>query len=296
MIEQTPARIGDRHVDPASALKHDLAEVPCPLCNGRDLVLYVNAPSHYGPEKLRVTRCRACRMIFTNPQSASYESRVRERGVLDRFFNPDRIAKARMLSSLHLSDRGSGGSGKRILDFGCGEGAFVRQAQHEGWDAMGVDLNDALVRAANEYWKFDSLHSKDLGDLLREGRRFDAIYTNQVFEHLRRPVELGQTLTNLLVPGGLIYIEVPNASRFHEVLHRGGMLDPTSHFNHFTTHTLKQLAHRIGCTPIYASGAPGMFTLWRRLGVGRGVIPLAKFSRRILPNVGAGACVVARKV
>ena len=234
-------------------------------------------------------------MIFTNPQSTSYENRVKERGVLDRFFNADRLDKAKLLASFHLAYIADHVPGRRILDFGCGEGAFVWQAHQEGWDAAGVDLNEGLIAAANEFWGSTRLFSKSLDELVAEGHTFDAIYTNQVFEHLPRPVELGQTLTKLLSPRGIIYIEVPNAARFREWLHRGETLDPTSHFNHFTVTTLSKLVERIGCTPVYATGAPGFFKVWRRLHLGTTAIPLAKLCRRILPGVGGGACAMGRK-
>jgi 2-polyprenyl-3-methyl-5-hydroxy-6-metoxy-1,4-benzoquinol methylase len=235
-------------------------------------------------------------MVFTNPQSTSYEERVRDRGVLGRFFEPGRLETARKLASFHLSYLAPTSPGRRILDFGCGEGAFVRQAKEEGWNAIGVDLNERLVSAANEHWEFDLLHYKSLDDLRAGNCRFDAIYSNQVFEHLRRPVEVGRALAQLLNPGGIIYIEVPNASRLQERLERGRTLDPTSHFNHFTAASLSTLVRRIGCVPVYASGSPGMVRAWQRLGVGPFVNPLARVTRRILPGIGGGACAIGKRV
>jgi 2-polyprenyl-3-methyl-5-hydroxy-6-metoxy-1,4-benzoquinol methylase len=243
-------------------------------------------------------KCCNCGMTFTNPQSPSYASRVKKRGVLDRFFDPSRLENAKRLASLHLSYLAVAvsGQGRRVLDFGCGEGAFVRQAQDEGWDAIGVDLNEALIAAARDYWRSDVLHSMSLEQLAGNGWQFDAIYSYQVFEHLPRPVEAGLALTSLLVPGGLIYIDVPNANHVKELLKRGTTLDPTSHFNHFTVSTLSRLMARIGCAPVFLSAAPGMFRLWRRLGMNEWALPLARVSRRILPGIGAGACVVGQKI
>jgi 2-polyprenyl-3-methyl-5-hydroxy-6-metoxy-1,4-benzoquinol methylase len=214
--------------DRASALADDLSDVPCPLCGGGDLSVYVYASSHYGPEKLRVTRCCACEMVFTNPQSTSYEARVKERGVLDRYFNQSRLEQARALASFQLSHIARAVGGRRILDFGCGEGAFVRQAQEEGWDAVGVDLNEGLIARARDYWGSNMLHSLSIDQLGDKDWQFDAIYSNMVFEHLRRPVEMGRALVNLLAPGGAIYIEVPNANQAKEFLTRRSILRPTS--------------------------------------------------------------------
>jgi hypothetical protein len=51
----------------------ELREVPCPLCGSQEWKLYVWAPSHWGPEVLRVTRCSRCDMIFTNPRSPAQD-------------------------------------------------------------------------------------------------------------------------------------------------------------------------------------------------------------------------------
>jgi SAM-dependent methyltransferase len=233
-------------------------------------------------------------MIFTNPQSRSYEMRVRERGVLDRYFNPDRLRRIRLLSTFHLSYLQKFSTGRRVLDFGCGEGTFVRQAKDEGWSAVGVDLNEALIDAANVHWGFNDLYKMTLEELLKTGWKFDAIYSNQVFEHLRRPVEVGVALTTLLAPGGLIYLEVPNANRIREFVSRGQTLDPTSHFNHFTVETLSRLIERIGCVPIFRTGAPGMFRFWTAVVPPKIAIPLARVSRQILPGLGTGACVIGK--
>jgi SAM-dependent methyltransferase len=281
--------------DLASELKDDLASVPCPLCDGTNLTLHLLAPSHYGPEKLTISRCLDCGMLFTNPQSVSYEHRVRRRGLLDRYFNPIRLEKAKRLATFHLSYLAQLAPGRRVLDFGCGEGTFVRQAKDEGWDAIGVDLNEDLIDGANEFWKFNALHSLTLDDVARRGWRFDAIYSNQVFEHLRRPVEVGRALVGMLAPRGAIYLEVPNANQLFEQLNPGSTLDPTSHFNHFTVDTLARLIERVGCEPAYATGAPGMFRFWAKIGTGTRAVPFARVARQILPNVGSGACVIGRK-
>jgi 2-polyprenyl-3-methyl-5-hydroxy-6-metoxy-1,4-benzoquinol methylase len=282
--------------DRASALGTDLLEVVCPLCDAGESRVYVYAPSHYGPDRLKVTQCKKCGMVFTNPQSQSYEERVRDRGVLSRFFDPSRLDSAKRLAAFHLSYLSSSAPGKRVLDFGCGEGAFVQRAQEEGWEAVGVDLNEGLVEAANEYWRSGTLHYKSIDQLVATGWQFDAIYSNQVFEHLRRPVDVARALVEMLAPRGVIYIEVPNALRLQERLDRGRTLDPTSHFNHFTAKTLTTLMERIGCVTMYASGAPGLIKVWHKTGAGRWATPLGRITRRVLPGIGGGACVLGRRL
>jgi 2-polyprenyl-3-methyl-5-hydroxy-6-metoxy-1,4-benzoquinol methylase len=278
--------------------KSDMAEVPCPLCGSADHRLYVMAPSHYGPERYAVTRCQRCGMIFTNPQQSSYTSEVEERGVLDRHLRAETLSvgcrQARL--QLRLLERFTGG--RRVFDFGCGAGMFVHEAIVRGWEAVGHDLNRGLVAAANRHWGFDALHTGPLEEFItqRPGP-YDALLSNQVFEHLQRPLEVGEHLVRLLKPGGLLYLDVPNVRQPREWFQRGVTLDPTSHWCHFSSTTLPALVEKLGCEPIFVSAAPALLGLWHkvRLGEGDAVSALGALCKRWLPPVGTGVCVIGRK-
>lgn len=273
-----------------------MIETGCPLCGSREWCVYTWAPSHYGPETHRVTRCRDCAMIFTNPQPTTYLQQVKSRGALARHFDRDAIEGARRVARLQLRTLARLSSGRRILDFGCGNGAFVREALTQGWLARGADLNAGLVAEANRFWGFDALRSESLDALIErwEGY-FDAVMTNQVLEHIQEPRIVGESLLRLLKPGGLLYIDVPNARQLAEWLHRGKTLDPTSHWNHFTLSTLKRFVQRLGCTVAYASAAPSLIGLYGKFVPDRVAIALGRLSRRVLPPWGSGVCVIARK-
>jgi hypothetical protein len=52
---------------------------------------------------------------------------------------------------------------------------------------------------------------------------------------------------------------------------------------------------RIGCTPVYRSGAPGMVKVWRQLGANRWLVPCARLTQSILPPLGSAVCAVGLK-
>ena len=274
----------------------ELAEVACPLCRSGSYKEYVWAPSHYGPEKFRVTKCQSCSMIYTNPQPVTYTSEVAERGVLNRHFSPPKLERHRRMASLVLSVLARHVKGRRVLDFGCGEGAFVAQARAEGWDAVGTDLNHGLVVHANGYWKFDALRPGSLEEFLTtRPSPFDAVVTSQVFEHLQDPVTIGRQLRQLLKPGGLLYIDVPNANQLKEWFHPGVTLNPTAHWNHFTVSTLRRLMSEMGFVVVTASGAPSLVNVYHRVRLGRVANALGRMSRRLLPPIGSGVSCLGRR-
>jgi 2-polyprenyl-3-methyl-5-hydroxy-6-metoxy-1,4-benzoquinol methylase len=256
------------------------------------------APSHYGSERCKVTQCKQCDMIFTNPQVTTYKSEVENRGIdTTRYFRESRLARADAQARLQLKLISRFQSPGRLFDFGCGVGSMVLAAVESGWDAIGLDLNRGMVQAANERWKFDRLRTGFLEDFVNENKNpFDVIVSNQVFEHLQDPVGLGRTLVNsLLKPGGLILIDVPNAYQPQEVLSRGKTLDPTSHWCHFSRKTLSALLPRIGCELLYVNASPSFAAQFKKLGLGSASYSLAAAVKGLFPPVGSGVCVIGRK-
>ena len=134
----------------------------------------------------------------------------------------------------------------RLVDYGCGSGAFVRMAVLFGFDAEGIDLSPSRRRIAaahgavvHESWEERDRHSP--GPL-------DAVTLFEVLEHVPEPLELLREVTRRLRSGGVVIIEVPDATdvtsgeRFED-FHK---LNPLEHVNAFTPRTLDQLCRRAG--------------------------------------------------
>ena len=271
-------------------------EVSCPLCRSNRWRFFVSAPSHYGPEKHQVTKCQDCGMIFTNPQSATYLHDVQHRGVLERHLDPDRFPKGEINARFQLRLLARYSGGRKLLDFGCGAGLLVKVAIEEGWHAIGLDLNGELVAAANQYWGFQALRSSTLAEFSNDGQGpFDAIISNQVFEHIQNPTIVGNQLVGLLKPGGVFYIDVPYVHQLKEWFSRGSTLDPTSHWCHYSKKTIKKLMVDLGCKILFCSAAPSLVSVYNMMGLMNWIYPLGCMTKSILPAIGTGVCVIGRK-
>lgn len=101
---------------------------------------------------------------------------------------------------------------RRVLDVGCGNGAFTRALRAAGFEAAGCDYSASGVAAARrsdpqgEYFvagvQDDPLQA--FGD-----RRFDVAVAVEVVEHLHIPGSLVRFARPLLPPGGRLVVTTP---------------------------------------------------------------------------------------
>jgi SAM-dependent methyltransferase len=100
---------------------------------------------------------------------------------------------------------------KSILDLGCALGSFVAVALAAGGaDAHGIDLSGyAIEKGCQLFPSIDSrTHEGSIHDLSRfEDKRFDVLYSNQVFEHLpkQHTDEMIKEITRVARPGALLW-------------------------------------------------------------------------------------------
>lgn len=98
----------------------------------------------------------------------------------------------------------------KILDYGCGSGAYLTRMQSLGFDVTGVDF-DPVVIAALQRKKFTVFSSDEAEDQAWH-ERFDHITVNHVIEHVTDPLPTLQKIHDWLKPDGKVFIEVPHAN------------------------------------------------------------------------------------
>jgi len=98
--------------------------------------------------------------------------------------------------------------GKRILDIGCGVGAFVQRLGEFSSDIHGTDVDRESVRRGAEALPNLALA---LGEHMPfKSGSFDVILLHEVLEHVDNDIETLREARRLLAPGGRIVIFCPN--------------------------------------------------------------------------------------
>lgn len=105
-----------------------------------------------------------------------------------------------------------------LLDIGCGNGHTISYltARWSQTRFYGLDLSDEAIRIANERkLKKATFITGFLGEVEFQ-TRFDVIVVMGVAEHFEDPVAGLKQVKSLLLPGGIVYLEVPNCIAYPE--------------------------------------------------------------------------------
>jgi SAM-dependent methyltransferase len=122
----------------------------------------------------------------------------------------------------------------RVLDLGCGNGAFLLEMRRLGWAGFGLEPDESAVEAARRAGL--DVRQGVLTEAIFPPEHFDAVTMNHVIEHVHDPASVLRTCLRILRPGGTLWIATPNlvslGHRWYGTDWRG--LEPPRHLVLFT--------------------------------------------------------------
>lgn len=219
----------------------------------------------------RIVRCRTCGLVYVNPRPpseylvplyADYHGRDgKDEASWDRLMRHVYREAAEVLGS-----PGNRPGAGRLLDVGCGFGAFVARMREQGWEAEGLDPSPAVVSAATG--KGRPVRLGTLEGMKGDSRAYDAVTMFYVLEHLPDPMGALRKAWGLLAPGGTVLIRVPHTTPIVRLLSPlgldGALYDPPFHLHDFSPAILREMLRRTGFVNIRTF--PGKATRPSRLG------------------------------
>lgn len=136
----------------------------------------------------------------------------------------------------------------RLLDVGCGGGAFVAAAARAGYDAEGQDLAPKVAAAAAARFGLP-VHAGPLAEL--DGA-YDLVTMWDVLEHAVSPPAMLRDVARLVVPGGHLVLLSPHAAGITAHLRRGRWwaFGPNDHLVLFSGGALDAALRDAGFEPV----------------------------------------------
>lgn len=130
---------------------------------------------------------------------------------------------------------------KSVVDIGCANGGMLTVFSENGYTNLtGIDISQKCVDNVRELG-FNSLFGGIFTLDNLKGKTFDCLIVSHVMEHIRDLQGAAKNLVSLVNDDGLLYIEVPDASRYPDYYFVPYYYFDCEHINHINITALKNL-------------------------------------------------------
>ena len=227
--------------------------ISCPLCAAKEFKTLVVE------QTIPIVRCQGCSLVFANPRPdreglqkfydgyfppESAELWQKQMAEIFRKEGLERIQGFQQKGILKLPQH------PKLLDIGCGMGFFLKLMQEAGWEVEGVEPAPEAARHAQT--KLGLKVFEGTIESARLSRDYDVVTLWYVLEHVPNPHEILQKASEVLKPGGLVIIRVPNQNiPIDQILNVLGLqkfflMNPPRHLFDYSPKTLSALLEQKG--------------------------------------------------
>jgi len=258
----------------------------CNACGSARLVRHLQVAGEIGAEGLipttkefgtalgNIVRCEDCSHMQLDRFPSEEELDAAYAGAASDAYVEEEAGQRYSFASVlgrverYAEDRGS------LLDVGCWVGFLLAEARERGWrECIGIEPSTFASEYARDRLDLD-VRTEELFTADLETQRFDVVVMGDVLEHLTQANAALHRVFDLLKPGGLIALELPDAgSRVARLLGpRWWSVIPT-HIHYFTRDSAATMLRRHGYEPLYVATDPKSFTVRYYLDKGGGYLP-----------------------
>jgi SAM-dependent methyltransferase len=224
----------------------------CPVCRSRDINPLLTVTDYtVSNEEYIIWQCGSCTLRFTQDvpseatigpyyKSPDYISHTNtSKGLINKLYQTVRKYTLKQKSKFIAAQTGI--IGGKLLDVGCGTGAFLDAMKKEGWEVLGLEPDSEARELARKLYRLTVFESSQLDQLPASG--FDAITLWHVLEHVHDLHAYIDQLKNLLKPTGKLFIAVPNYRSLDAQVYRRdwAAYDVPRHLYHFTPRAMEAL-------------------------------------------------------
>lgn len=194
--------------------------VKCAIC-GTDDTKILFTKGDLNVDMINVV-CKRCGLVYMNPRPTPeayrqfhVEDFLRERHGLvcaEQVAPKVKGSDLKMKSEVASFIAGNLNPGAKVLDVGCGFGTLLNILKTKyHTQVQGIELAKVDVEAAKTFYGLDLFNgSLKEFSLKHPDQKFDCIILHHTFEHMSEPRAELATMREMLEPGAILYIGVPN--------------------------------------------------------------------------------------
>ncbi len=105
--------------------------------------------------------------------------------------------------------------GPKVLELGCGNGAWTEALTAKGFDVTVVEGSELLIDSLQKKMGASVKLVHSLFEEFQTADKFQTVIASCVLEHVENPAQFLSLLKSWLAPGGDLHIIVPNALSLH---------------------------------------------------------------------------------
>jgi 2-polyprenyl-3-methyl-5-hydroxy-6-metoxy-1,4-benzoquinol methylase len=231
---------------------------PCPVCSATRSNFLGDFACRAEDRQFKYYRCLTCNHLFLYPQPGFdlltnyYEHKFAQGNYRDYgiFEGGKQIAFDAIIKEIisHLDSQ------DRILEFGCGEGLFLRRLAHFGFKNLcGMDVSKVAISQAQKSLPDNyegRLYCGTEHDLLRlfQPRSINTLVGLDVIEHVCSPLSFLGDAFQVLTPDGVLILTTPCLDSLASKLlgTRWQYFLPLEHIHLFSTNSIKAALSKTG--------------------------------------------------
>lgn len=228
----------------------------CPICDSTEFDHIITSNDYtVSQNPFNIVGCMQCSFRFTNPRptndnlpefykSINYISHSdTKKGFVSQVYHLVRKYTLNQKLKLLKANVAVG----NLLDYGCGTGTFLKQANAKGWNSYGTEPDEGARELSNSNKKLAFRNKQEL-NAFDPLITFNAITLWHVLEHVTDLQETLEFFKQKLNPNGVLIIAVPNYNSYDAKHYKAhwAAYDLPRHLYHFEAKTISQLLAKYG--------------------------------------------------
>lgn len=224
----------------------------CPICNSHTAEilhqqLFAEKMLGILPRSYNIVRCQDCGFIFDDME-ADAECFARYYNISAKYASTQTIGggsltcadKERFQLVFNLISPYLKNNEQPIADIGAGNGGLLKYFYDNGYkNVTAYEVAASCIEYIHKNYQFNAIMT-DINNI-QSNKSYDLILCSQVFEHLYYPQKVLYKLSEMVSDNGLLYLEMPDATRYDECFVSPFHFFDVEHINHFSVEYIEYL-------------------------------------------------------